>query len=357
MDLGSVAVIALIGGLAGGAVAAALVGTVEWMLRQRQTVRGSASHGGRWQYRSTRIYASAEPIRGDAPFDDFNDRAKRVLALAQDEAQRFNHGYIGPEHLLLGLSREGEGVAARILESLGATLPRLRAAAESVIGRGEMTVETIALADTAKSAISKARYEARKLGHSHIGTEHLLLGLVRGGGIAIGILRTLDIEPDQVVEQIIATMGQNARTAVASEQLDTDSRKVMSLARQEAIQNGHSYVGSENLAMALRLYSMPALSKIWSELAIDADTLRRRIEAAVPPILGPTPTAGDFTPRISRIVAMANTLAAERKREEVPPELLLVALADEGGGTGARALASLGATAQRIREIVDGPKP
>lgn len=144
------------------------------------------------------------------------------------------------------------------------------------------------------------------------------------------------------------------RSVTAFRGLDADSRKVMTLARQEAIQNGHSYVGSENLAMALRLYSTPALSKIWSQLAIEADTLRRRIEAAVPPILGPTPMEGDFTPRISRIVVMANTLAAERKRDQVPPELLLVALADEGGGTGARALASLGATAPRIREIVDG---
>jgi hypothetical protein len=139
--------------------------------------------------------------------------------------------------------------------------------------------------------------------------------------------------------------------------LDPDSQKVITLARQEAIQNGHAYVGSENLAMALRLYSTATMAKVWTELAIDADALRRRIEATVPPILGPTPIEGNFTPRISRIVAMASTLAAERKHKEVPPELLLVALADEGGGTGARALASLGATAQRIREIVERPVP
>lgn len=352
MELGSVAVVALIAGLAGGAVGAALVGTVEGMLRQRQA-RGQATYPAQWRSGSTRIYASRHDFRGDAPFNDFDDRAKRVLALAQDEAQRFNHGYIGPEHLLLGLSREGEGVAARALESLGATLPRLRAAAESVIGRGEMKVETIALADTAKSAISKARYEAHKLGHAQIDTEHLLLGLVRAGGLAMGLLRTLEIEPERVVQQVIATLGQ-PQPVVAMERLDLHSRKVITLARQEAIQNGHSYVGSENLAMALRLYSTPTLDTIWKQLAIDADTLRRRIEAAVPPILGPTPMEGDFTPRISRIVAMANALAAERKREEVPPELLLTALAAEGGGTGARALASLGATAERIREIVDG---
>jgi hypothetical protein len=145
-----------------------------------------------------------------------------------------------------------------------------------------------------------------------------------------------------------------ARTMMAFGGLDPDAQKIVTLAQQEAIQNGHAYVGSENLAMALRLYSTPVLSKIWSQLAIDADALRRRIEATVPPILGPTPMESNFTPRITRIVAIANTLATERKRDQVPPELLLIALADEGGGTGARALASLGATAQRIREIVDG---
>src|SRR5437899_12790615 len=73
------------------------------------------------------------------PFDRFNDRAKRVLALAQDEAIRFNHNYIGTEHLLLGLVREGEGVAARVLDSLGVELPKVRNAAQSVIGRGDST--------------------------------------------------------------------------------------------------------------------------------------------------------------------------------------------------------------------------
>jgi len=109
--------------------------------------------------------------------------------------------------------------------------------------------------------------------------------------------------------------------------------------------------------MALRLYSTATMATVWKELAIDPDALRRRIEATVPPILGPTPIEGNFTPRIERIVAMASTFAAERKRSEVPPELLLVALADEAGGTGAHALASLGATAQRIREIVDKTSP
>ena len=352
MDLGSVAVIALVAGLAGGAVGAAVVGTVEGMLRQ-QAIRGPATYAGRWSLRASHVYAATERFQGDAPFNDFNDRAGRVLALAQDEAQRFNHSYVGPEHLLLGLSREADGVAARVLESVGATLPRLRAAAESVIGRGETTVGKIDLSETAKSAIGKARYEARKLGHSYIGTEHLLLGLIRGGGIPMAFLRSLEVEPDRVRDEVIATMGE-PQPELTLDHLDTDSRKVMTLARQDAIQNGHSYIGTEHLAIALRLHRTPMLEKIWDQIPIDPEALRRRIEVAVPPTLSATmPTRLRTTPRVGTILTMARLLAAKRKREQVSPELFLMALADEGGGVGAQVLASFGATAERIREIVD----
>jgi ATP-dependent Clp protease ATP-binding subunit ClpA len=181
----------------------------------------------------------------------------------------------------------------------------------------------------------------------------LIAGLA-GGAVGAALVGTVEGMLRQRRQPSVGRWTVAHAQTISLQGLDPDSRKVVSLARQEAIHNGHSYIGSENLAMALRLYSTPALSKIWSHLAIDAATLRRRIEAAVPPILGPTPSEGDFTPRISRIVAMAGALAAERKRGDAPPELVLLALADEGGGTGARALASLGATAQRIREIVDG---
>src|SRR2546425_4973765 len=324
------------------------------MLRQRQVPRRSVTYPNRAVFRSTRTYRAMDQPHGDAPFNDFNDRAKRVLALAQDEAQRFNHAYIGPEHLLLGLSRESDGVAARALESLGVTLPRLRAAAESVIGRGETTVGKIDLSETAKSAIGKARYEARKLGHSYIGTEHLLLGLISGGGIPMALLRSLAIEPDRVRDEVIATMGE-PQPELTLDHLDTDSRKVMTLARQEAIQNGHSHIGTEHLAIALRLHRTPALEKIWGQLPVDPEALRRRIEVAVPPTLGgPMPTRLRATPRVGTILTMARVLAAKRKQEQISPEIFLMALANEGDGVGAQVLASFGATAERIREIVDG---
>src|SRR5436305_971740 len=145
------------------------------------------------------------------PFDRFNDRAKRVLALAQDEAIRFNHNYIGTEHLLLGLVREGEGVAARVLDALGVDLSKARTASEFTSGRGDSTTSPseITLSPRTKKVIELAIDEARKLGHSHVGTEHLLLGLVREGeGIASGVLESLGVSLEKVRHQVIATLGQ-----------------------------------------------------------------------------------------------------------------------------------------------------
>src|SRR3982750_2812689 len=149
------------------------------------------------------------------PFDRFNDRAKRVLALAQDEAIRFNHNYIGTEHLLLGLVREGEGVAARVLDSLGVELSKVRTAVEFIIGRGDSTTSPaeITLSPRTKKVIELAIDEARKLGHSHVGTEHLLLGLAREmGHTASGVLESLGVAADSIRERVIETLGRGAES-------------------------------------------------------------------------------------------------------------------------------------------------
>jgi hypothetical protein len=213
VDLGSVAIIALVAGLAGGAVGAALVGAVEAMLGQRITKRAApyepSSRSWRGSVRTSHVYPPAQPTHV-GPFDDLSAGAKRILALANDEARRFNHAYIGPEHLLIGLSRDGEGVPARVLESLGATLPKLRTGVESLIGRGQTIMEKIDLSDTARSVISKARYEAHALQHPHILPEHLLLGLIRAGGMPMSLLRSLDVDPERVRGEVIALLGKSA---------------------------------------------------------------------------------------------------------------------------------------------------
>src|SRR6266699_803955 len=145
-------------------------------------------------------------------FDKFTERARKVLQLAQEEAQRFNHNYIGTEHLLLGLVREGEGVAAKVLSNLGVELNKVRSAVEFIIGRGDRIVlGEIGLTPRAKKVIELAVDEARRLNHHYIGTEHLLLGLVREGeGIAAGVLESLGVSLDKVRSQVIYVLNQSA---------------------------------------------------------------------------------------------------------------------------------------------------
>ncbi|MCC7370608.1 MAG: ATP-dependent Clp protease ATP-binding subunit [Chloroflexi bacterium] len=144
-------------------------------------------------------------------FDKFTERARKVLQLAQEEAQRFNHNYIGTEHLLLGLVREGEGVAAKVLANLGVELNKVRSAVEFIIGRGDRTVTgDIGLTPRAKKVIELSVDEARRLNHHYIGTEHLLLGLVREGeGIAAGVLESLGVSLDKVRSQVIYVLNQS----------------------------------------------------------------------------------------------------------------------------------------------------
>ena len=133
-------------------------------------------------------------------FEKFSERARRVLSLAQEEAQRFNHNYIGTEHILLGLVRETEGVAARVLSGLGVDLSKVRSAVEFIIGRGEKPTQgEIGLTPRAKKVVELAVDEARRMNHTYIGTEHLLIGLLREGeGVAAGVLESLGVSLEKV---------------------------------------------------------------------------------------------------------------------------------------------------------------
>ena len=159
-------------------------------------------------------------------FDKFTDRARKVLTLAQDEAQRFNHNYIGTEHLLLGLVREGEGVAARVLENMNVELPKVRTAVEFIIGRGDRpVVGEVGLTPRAKRVIELAIDEARRLGHNYIGTEHLLLGLVREGeGIAAGVLESLGVNLDKVRHEVIRVLSQSSASGTSSSETKRGSK-------------------------------------------------------------------------------------------------------------------------------------
>ena len=150
-------------------------------------------------------------------FEKFTERARKVLTLAQEEAQRFNHNYIGTEHILLGLVQEGEGVAAKVLSNLGVALDNVRSAVEFIIGRGERAVSgEIGLTPRAKRVIELAVDEARRLNHNYIGTEHLLLGLLREGeGVAASVLESLGVSLDKVRAETVRILNQSMPQAHA----------------------------------------------------------------------------------------------------------------------------------------------
>jgi ATP-dependent Clp protease ATP-binding subunit ClpC len=138
-------------------------------------------------------------------FERFTDRARRVVVLAQEEARMLNHNYIGTEHILLGLIHEGEGVAAKALESLGISLEAVRQQVEEIIGQGQQAPSGhIPFTPRAKKVLELSLREALQLGHQYIGTEHILLGLIREGeGVAAQVLVKLGADLDRVRQQVI----------------------------------------------------------------------------------------------------------------------------------------------------------
>ncbi|MGH2727227.1 MAG: Clp protease N-terminal domain-containing protein, partial [Actinomycetota bacterium] len=142
-------------------------------------------------------------------FERFTDRARRVVVLAQEEARMLNHNYIGTEHILLGLIHEGEGVAAKALESLGISLEAVRSQVEEIIGQGQ-TPPTghIPFTPRAKKVLELSLREALQLGHNYIGTEHILLGLIREGeGVAAQVLVKLGADLNKVRQQVIQLLS------------------------------------------------------------------------------------------------------------------------------------------------------
>jgi len=151
-------------------------------------------------------------------FGRFTERAQRVLALAQEEAVRLGHHNIGTEHILLGLVREGEGIAAKALFALGLTSEKIQQEVEALIGRGSENGSTIHYTPRAKKVIELSMDEARKLGHSYVGTEHILLGVIREGeGVAARVLNNLGISLTKARQQVLQLLGNTESSANASQ--------------------------------------------------------------------------------------------------------------------------------------------
>lgn len=179
-------------------------------------------------------------------FGRFTERAQKVLALAQEEAIRLGHNNIGTEHVLLGLIREGEGIAAKALLGLGLGSDKIQNEVETLIGKGQDGTKTIHYTPRAKKVIELSMDEARKLGHSYVGTEHILLGLIREGeGVAARVLNNLGVSLNKARQQVLQLLGSNessnsnqqggAATNANTPTLDSLARDLTAMAKEEAL--------------------------------------------------------------------------------------------------------------------------
>jgi ATP-dependent Clp protease ATP-binding subunit ClpA len=323
-------------------------------------------------------------------FDKFTERARKVLSLAQEEAQRFQHNYIGTEHLLLGLVSEGEGVAAKVLNNLGVELYRVRNAVEFIIGRGDRIVlGEIGLTPRAKKVIELAVDEARRLNHHYVGTEHLLLGLVREGeGIAAGVLESLGVNLEKVRTQTIQVLSQSGAISAIKETrtesvketrtgsapalmieliketqnvLETEMQekvealdiftvqllRVLSRSQQEAQHFKQNYIGTEHLLLALIQETKGVAAKVLSNLDVDTSKVGAVVEFSIGRqnrliLIG-------FTPRAKKAIELAKDEAKSMKHHYVGIEHLLLGLMREGEAISAGVLEQMGLTLEKVR--------
>jgi len=203
-------------------------------------------------------------------FERFTDRARKVMALANQEAQRFNHEYVGTEHILLGLVKEGSGVGATVLKNLDVDIKKLRLEIEKLVKSGPDMVTMGKLPQTprAKKVIEYAIEEARALNHNYVGTEHILLGLVKeGSGVGANVLdvdlRKVRLEVEKLVKSgpETVTMGKLPQTPRA--------KRVIGCAIEEARNLNHDHVGMEHLLLGLCRDDEAAAAKdlLWHVLA------------------------------------------------------------------------------------------
>jgi ATP-dependent Clp protease ATP-binding subunit ClpA len=283
-------------------------------------------------------------------FDKFTERARNVLRFSHEEAQRLGHNYIGTEHLLLGLVREGDGVAAKVLTNLGVELSTVRETVGFVVGRGDrMVMGEIGLTPRVKRVMELAVAEARELDHQYIGTEHLLLGLVREGeGVAAGVLMSLGVSLDRVRNGVIDVLSQPspfvgpaARASAGPDGYSPAARRAFALAQGEASRLGHSYLGTGHLLLGLLAEGEGAAARALAALGVELEAARAELARATWPA-DEAQTPVGLTPRLERALAEAAAQAGRRGPGTIEVGHLLLGLVIEGHNAAVGVLAGLG---------------
>ena len=306
-------------------------------------------------------------------FEKFTRRSQRVIVLAREEALALNHSYVGSEHILLGLLREGVGVGTVALGSLGVTQQAVRSKVIEIAGKGQPpTADDIPFTPGAQSALERSRDEASRLGDEYVGTESILLALTgERDGAAAQVLLRLGADLNRVrlrVAELLtgayhASNDSPARDSAATEtgadsvgsrfEKYTDrARRVVVMAQDEARALNHGYIGTEHILLGLIHEGEGVAAKALESLGISLETLRRQVEEIIG--RGPQAPSGhiSFTPRGKKVLDLAQLEASELDHGYIGTEHILLGLVREGDGVAAQVLVRLGADADRVRQQV-----
>ncbi|MFO0932393.1 MAG: Clp protease N-terminal domain-containing protein [Planctomycetota bacterium] len=299
-------------------------------------------------------------------FDRFTDRARKAIGLARHEAQRFNHDFIGPEHVLLGLVREGGGVGATALQRLGLDLGAVRVELERRLTPGARTVTFGQLPFTAdaKQLLERSLEEASRLGHTYIGTEHLLLGLLRvEAGVAAQVLATLGVRLDAARAEITKLLGEGEPPADAPrtqgpddpvfDRLTKPAGKALFFARRDAQRRGCREVRAEHLLLGLLEVEDGIARAVLAQLGVDAARLATEVAEAADPGVEPAPAGYLPLSEATRdVLSIAGRQAAQMAHGLVGTAHLLLALLVRGDSPAAQALGDAGLRVDDLREAI-----
>jgi ATP-dependent Clp protease ATP-binding subunit ClpA len=280
-------------------------------------------------------------------YERFAERARKVMQLANHEAQRFNHEYIGTEHILLGLVKEGSGVAARVLGAFDLDLRKLRLEVEKIVQSGPdmVTMGKLPLTPRAKMALKLAWEEGETLNHNWIDTEDLLLGLIREReGVAAQILLNLGLTLEEVRQATLECQGVAPPAAARKEptfligqyfrEVDggftARAQKALQLANQEAHRLSHDHIGTEHLLLGLMKESDGRATEALKNCGLSLSKLRKEVETVVPPLAGNAVFGKlPLTPRAQAALRVAKEEAAQLAASCIGTEHLLLALLDD----------------------------
>ena len=314
-------------------------------------------------------------------FERFTERARKVVVLAQEESGRLRHNYIGTEHLLLGLLREEEGVAAQALHACGVTLDEAREKVGDIVGHGEdVDLPQKPFTPRSKRVLELSLREAQGLRHSYVGTEHLLLGLLaEGGGVSAAALSGLGVEPEGVRREVLGRLGggtspgsrgdlgplgwareallrsfgryPRAEVRASFERFTGPARKVVVLAQDEARHLNHNYIGTEHVLLGLIRGEDAIAARVLRELGVDLDEAREQVESIVGYGEG-TGAQAPFTPRTTKVLQLALREATQLGHDYVSTEHVLLGLVRESEGVAARVLRNLEVDPDAVRREI-----